>query len=50
MDRLKLQGKKWMDYGQSENQIRGKERERERERVKKIENIIQKVSNHSRFN
>ena len=32
MDRLKLQGKKWMDYGQSENQIRGKEkRERERE-------------------
>ena len=30
MDRLKLQ--EWMDYGQSENQIRGKEkRERERE-------------------
>ena len=27
-----------------------RERERERERVKKIENITQKVSNHSRFN
>ena len=52
MDRLKLQGKTRMDGLRLEwkSNTRERERERERERVKKIENITQKVSNHSRFN